>query len=242
MTLKNLLIVKLQEQKKLVEIMSHFDNDTGNIDNQATKKFFLCCKNSEDDSDDELIKKLKAIVSGCKHGFNSININYQSNRSDEFCLKFIFKFIKPKTLEFIMDNFMEHNSIPPDWLIIDNDVLKNNVLHYLVCDVNIKEFDKASNMIDQVFNCDKKYQSKLDICHNLLYQYNAYSYTPAQYAQKRKVCKIGYMLESIQFRHMMDLFIVQYKIPQEIALIVMQYGFELFHKKKLYEYYNIDVE
>ena len=197
---------------------------------KLSKKFYLVCKKCEEDSDDDIIAKLEKIVSKCDNKWDDININYTPKTSQQFALKFIFKYNKPNVLKYIMDYFINHSYESINWFMIDNPNLYNNVLHYLIADLSTnKDIENAVEIFNLLFYSTSKYKDKLIPCFELLYQINDYNYTPSMYAEQRKLHKLGVILENVQFRHIYQIICVECKIPDVIALLIIQYGFQLYH-------------
>lgn len=221
-------------------------------DLKQSKRFLSTCKKCRDDefSEDMIISELDNVVSKCENGFNSIDINYCSKLNGEFALKYVVKYIKPKVLSYIMEHFNDktHDHCSIDWMIIDNPKLNNNILHYLISDLNgasQTEMNCAIEIIDIIFestaNIENLYNintrnvnnytnmTSLTSWDELLYQKNEYQYTPSEYAQKRNLSSIGRELEMKLFLHISQLLIVQCGIHKDIAIVIIQYTFELFH-------------
>ena len=234
-------------------------------DNKCSRKFFTVCKKCEEESEEETIAKLTKIVQTSSNGSSSINSNYRSKNSNEYPLKFIAKYIKPKVLEYIIQNFGSNNI---NWCIIDNPNLRNNVLHYLISDLSSKtDTKKGIKIINLIFDStilqqntvykhniyerkrfvmydveDKFFNNKnqkFTSWHKLLYQTNDYSYTPSVYAEKRKLPLISRELEIMLFKHVYFVLVSQCHIPKGIAIVIIQFVFEFFHvavSKDLYAY------
>eukprot|EP01084_Bolivina_argentea_P034758 64380_1 len=197
---------------------------------KLSRKFYLICKKCEDDSEVQIIQQFEDIGSKSENKFDSININYTPKRTDHFPLKFIFKYNKPKALKFIMDNFVEHPYESIHWLKIDNPLLKNNLLHYLICDLSSKkEVENAIEIANLLFYNKETYKEELMSCFELLYLPNDYNWTPAQYANQRKFSQLGIILENAQFRHIYQIICIECQIPDVIALEIIQFSFEMFH-------------
>lgn len=210
---------------------------------KLSRKFYLVCKKCEDDAEDSIIEKLEKIVSKCDNKFDDININYTPSRSEDFPLKFIFKFTKPKTLKYIMDNFINHEYESIDWLKIDSPILKNNILHHLISDINDRNktnVENAISIINLLFYSKEEYKDKLLPCFELLYLTNDYNWTPSEYSQQRKLIKIGSILENVQFKHIYQIICIQCQIPDVIALIIIQYSFQLYHIQNILDQIKIN--
>lgn len=205
---------------------------------KLSRKFYSICEKCEDYSDDEIIQMLNDVASQCKNGFDDINVNYESRRTDEYPLKFIMKYLKPKVLLFLMDIFLEHIHESIDWMVIDNPKLRNNMLHYLLSDINgisVKDIENAGSIINILYFPKETQKRKLLICYDLLYEINEYGFTPSQYAQRKKLFKIGSILENIQFRHIYQIMLIECHIHKDIALAIIEFSFEYYHFKDIVE-------
>eukprot|EP01084_Bolivina_argentea_P039326 72676_1 len=197
-----------------------------------SRKFYSICKKCEYYEEDEIIQMLKDVASKCENGFDDININYESRRTYEYPLKFILKYLKPKVLLFLMEIFLDHIHETIDWMIIDNPKLRNNMLHFLLSDINgisIKDIKNAVSIINTIYFPKETWKRKLLNCYDLLYQSNDYGFTPSQYAQQRKLVKIGSILEKIQFRHIYQIMLIECHIHKDIALAIIEFSFKYYH-------------
>ena len=170
-----------------------------------------------------------------EHGTDSIDINYLSDTND-FPMRYIIKFCRPKILQFILDTFNgddpDHRNYLINLHVIYNPVVNHNILHLMVKELGGgKQCRKtALELIGILF--DEQNVDRLQP-GGLLYTVNDYGDTPISFARNRKFGEIAKKLEELKYIHIHDLLCMECHVTYDVAHCIVEHLFVVVHRDEL---------
>jgi len=209
------------------------DNGKSSARSPSQQFLRICTKcKDEEESSDTILDEMRSLIE--EHGTKSIDLNYLTD-SDDFPIKYIIKYSRPKIMQFILDTFNDEADYK-NWRInlyvVQYFVVKHNVMHLMVKEMygGAQWKKNTSDLIDILF--DDQNEDRLRP-HGLLYQSNDDGNTPIQYARKRNFHEIAQKLEELKYVHIHDLLCSQCNLAYEVAHCIVEYTFLVVHRDKL---------